>query len=178
MESRILVVSVLEAVPQIDWVQAIVIPIVATVGASFADFVASVVKGLSRGDHRFRIWISQEDDNGNAIPALLQGQTLRSILGRRDVLDIDRMTELDLSSFASVGIDLVLVAFVLDAILSRSGKTMEAFWLGHLFAFISTLWFVMMVYSAGPDEGHAKRRWTSAALIVGFVSVLGCSLAL
>jgi len=163
-------------------VRAITIPIIFALAAALFESTAALVKGRSKGDYKFRIWVRQDDGNGHSTIAAVQGQSISSILRHTDIVDIDSMVSFDLADFATLGIDLVVGAFAIDvASLLSSDVSPTSIGLAlvmHVFALIGIIMFVMLTQLANPTEVKTKRIRASVAIGLGLIAMMISFLAL
>ena len=102
------------AILQNVFVRAIIVPIVLACAAALLECIATLAKGRSKGQYKFRVWIEQKLDDGTTRPVPLHGQSIGAIHARDDIVDIEPMVNFDVANFASLGIDLVVGAFAVD----------------------------------------------------------------
>ncbi len=152
-----------------DFLIPIGIPILFAVFSALFQFVAN----LTKGEQKFRVWVRQQE-NGESILVLHQGQTTTGISGLKNLVDIDRLAGFDVI-LAPVGIDLVIGAFALyAAALIRATGTAESM-LGVLVVDIGALIAVVilgaLVNLVGPDETRIKTGCTAGAILTGIAAM-------
>ena len=164
------------------FVKAIVIPILFACAAALLESTAALVKGRSRGDRKFRVWIREQQEGSSSVISPMLGQSLAAIRKREDIVDIDPMVSLDVADFASLGLDLVIGAFAIDvaSLLDVQGDPIMIGYVlvGHVFALIGIILFVMLNQLARPDEQKMKRIRATIAIGLGLVAMMISFLAL
>lgn len=160
---------------QNTFVKAIIVPIILAFVAASAEAICALVKGRSKGQYRFRVWIRQQQEDSTSVVAL-HNQSLETIRERDDVVDIDSMASFNIADFSTVGIDLAIGAFAVDVaslIEGRGNSTIITYLLvAHLGLLLGTMGFVMASQLSPPDDEKARRYSSLIAILIGLAAMI------
>lgn len=156
--------------------RTIIVPILLACVAALLQSAVALVRGKSKGKHRFRVWIRQAVEDGGSVIVPLFGQSVDMIRARNDVVDIDRMVTFDVGEFASVGIDLVIAAFATDivSVIGTEGDQALTGYvlLAHVFMLVGIVLFTMLAQLAGPEEEGVRRTRSAIAIGLGMMAAM------
>jgi len=164
------------AIFQNIFVKAIAVPVILAVAAALLEATSALVRGKSKGQYKYRVWIRQQQpDNTSTIVPLL-GQSLQSLPKLRNLVEVEQMVNFDIADFGSLGIDLIIGAFAVDVaslIDVRSNPTVSGYVLiAHLLMLIGIVMFIMLSQLATPEELTAKRTRVAVAIGLGLLAMM------
>jgi hypothetical protein len=172
----------LQHLMQNNYVKDLILPIIFTLLVALFEVIATLVKGVSRGDDRYRIWRSMPSTAvaSSAVAArryrLEDHLSVDDVQRASDVVDIDRMLTFSFAQFGFLGVHLGTAAIAVDitTLINRVGKAelIAGVLVGHLLILVFILLLVMLCNRSYPWRQRSNNVLGVIAILVGFASIM------
>ena len=159
------------------FLKAILLPVFFAFVAAALEATSSLVKGLSDGENKFKVWLDEIQARGSHHETAKQNLSIEDIRELDNVIDIEPMASFDYPQFAPVGIDLMVGALCIDviALIDINGNIKSGGWavvLGHIFMLVGVIFYYNKNLAVSPKKVKEKEYYSKLAIALGIAAMM------